>query len=73
MHQLLNKQEVESPDGTTGDHATTREDKIAFRRAYCFALIIGRHMFSTLQESAALISCEPPSPFTAISCPGLTI
>lgn len=74
MHQFLNKREVVSRDGTAGDHATTREDKIAFRRAYCSAVIRGRHMFSSLQESAALVSCEPPDPFTiAVLRSGLTI
>jgi hypothetical protein len=74
MHQCLDKQEALSLDDTSGDHATMREDKCASRRAYCFAVIRGRDLFSPLEGNDALTFPVLPCPFTATdSCPGFAV
>jgi len=69
-HQCLNKQEILSLDDTSGDHATTREDKHASRQAYCFAVIRGADLFPPLEDNDALEFPVLPCPFTETGpCP----
>ena len=69
MHQCLNKQEILSIDDTSGDHATTREDKRASQQAYCLAVIRG-DLFPPLEDNDALEFPVLSCPFTETgSCP----